>query len=109
MTLVKLAPNAHAEIEVTILEGSAGKVAYAWNASAAAPFTIDDLLVLHECDNHLSGWTGEDLAAFSGWQMTGVGAHDLISVSPLHIEASVYWPSCCGLHGWIRDGRWTDA
>ena len=116
MTLVKLAPNDHAEIDVTILDGSDGKVAYAWRANPddAENLTIHDLLVLHDCDKNVMlaqpGVTRPDtITPFIGWSATGVGAHDLISVDPLHIEASVYWPSCCGIHGWIREGRWVSV
>lgn len=70
------------------------------------------LVVWHWCEHRL--WAGragydEDPAGYRFWAPAGVGAHDLISVDPLHLEASVYWPDCCGLHGFIRDGRWADA
>lgn len=109
--LVALAPSAHVEVKVQTLAGT-DAVAYLWSCGyqeAWHEHTIGCLVVFHDCDQHLTASTGEDLAAFSGWQMTGVGAHDLINSDPLHIEASVYWPDCCGLHGFIRDGRWTPA
>lgn len=34
--------------------------------------------------------------------------HQLISLDPLHVEASLGCRSC-PCHGWIRDGRWVDA
>lgn len=43
------------------------------------------------------------------WSPAGVGAHDLVRLDPLHLEPSLFWPSCCGLHGFLREGRWTDA
>lgn len=97
------------------------RVAYSWSKPAGAPEdapkTIDDLIVWHDCDHNL--WLNDDprnddrdktmVAEHNGWHPTGVGHHDLITVAPLHIEASVYWPDCCGMHGWIRDGRWIAA
>lgn len=71
-----------------------------------------ELLVWHWCDHHL--WTGRsgfdaDPDSYRMWTPAAVGAHDLISLDPLHLEPSVYWPDCCGLHGFIRGGVWTDA
>lgn len=43
------------------------------------------------------------------WTPTGVQKHELISKDPLHLEPSVYWPGCCGMHGWVRNGRWEGA
>lgn len=68
--------------------------------------------VWHWCEH--KNWAGRegydaDPGAYVGWTLAGVGAHTLVSSQPLHLEASVYWPDCCGKHGWIRDGRWTDA
>lgn len=86
-------------------------VAYSWTSDGR---TINDLWIWHWCEHPL--WEGRGKTEFEAhrddyrfWSPAGVGAHDLITVDPLHIEASVYWPDCCGLHGWIRDGRWTDA
>lgn len=85
------------------------KVAYSWTCGAEHDHTIDCLWVWHDCDLNLRPVDPHWTSRYVGWKPTGVGAHDLISVSPLHIEASVYWPACCGMHGWIRDGRWIDA
>lgn len=86
-------------------------VAYGWNRCNDAPHehTIECLYVWHWCDHHL--WTGRShfdahREEYRFWAPAGVGAHDLISIKPLHLEASVYWPGCCGMHGWIRDGAW---
>lgn len=38
----------------------------------------------------------------------GVGRHDLIADEPLHLEPSLLWP-CCGKHGFVRGGVWTEA
>ncbi len=70
------------------------------------------LLVYHWCEHRL--WAGRagydaDPAFYRFWAPAGVGAHELVSVDPLHLEPSVYWPDCCGLHGFIRAGRWVDA
>lgn len=43
------------------------------------------------------------------WAAAGCRAHTLVSSDPLHLEPSVYWPDCCGMHGFIRDGRWIGA
>lgn len=42
------------------------------------------------------------------WALAHAGKHDLITADPLHLEPSLLW-HCCGRHGWIRGGRWTDA
>jgi hypothetical protein len=87
------------------------KVAYSW---VCDPDTRDDathehgircLWVWHDCDQNLDPVNTHGV----GWKPTGVNAHTFHAADPLHIEASVYWPSCCGLHGWIRDGKWADA
>lgn len=67
--------------------------------------TINCLWVWHNCSEVLGQATIAPGQRW-GWRATGVGAHTLVTESPLHIEASVYWPDCCGLHGFIRDGRW---
>jgi hypothetical protein len=74
--------------------------------------SIGCLWVWHDCTkvmpdepNVVESVRGKPL----GWQPTGVGAHTLHAVEPLHLEASLYWPECCGLHGFIREGRWIPA
>jgi hypothetical protein len=42
------------------------------------------------------------------WACAGAAKHDLVAEEPLHLEPSLLWP-CCGKHGWIRNGAWTDA
>jgi hypothetical protein len=64
-------------------------------------------LIWHWCDRHL--WrTPESIEEYlvPTWAPTGEYAHDILSTDPLHLEPSVYWPGCCGLHGFIRDGVW---
>lgn len=34
--------------------------------------------------------------------------HEVLSTSPLHIEASILCEDC-GLHGFVREGRWVSA
>jgi hypothetical protein len=81
------------------------RVAYSWTCGDDNhEHTIDCLWVWHNCDGSLlDPEAGKD---YRGWMPSGVGLHTLISIEPLHIEASVYWPACCGLHGFIRNGRW---
>ena len=92
------------------------KVAYSWTSLPGVddePKTINHLLVWHDCDKNRwrddSTKTQSLIDSYMGWRPAGVGLHDLITAEPLHIEASVYWPSCCGMHGWIRDGAWVSA
>jgi hypothetical protein len=42
------------------------------------------------------------------WVAAGTSTHKLVSREPLHLEPSLLWP-CCGLHGWVRDGKWVSA
>jgi hypothetical protein len=42
------------------------------------------------------------------WAAAHVGKHTLVNADPLHLEPSLLWP-CCGKHGFIREGRWTNA
>jgi len=96
-------------VEVIVL---GDKVAYSWTCDPELidhEHTIECLWVWHDCDLNLNPVDNHWTSRYVGWKPTGVRAHDLISTSPLHIEASVYWPGCCGLHGWIRDGKWVDA
>lgn len=96
------------DVEVNML---GDKVAYQWRCTHIDPkeHEIECLWIWHKCDMHLDP-NSEDLNKRTwlsiGWQPTGVALHDLIQVEPLHIEASVYWPACCGMHGFIRNGIW---
>ena len=42
------------------------------------------------------------------WLAMGTPAHTVHSRAPWHLEASLLCHEC-GLHGWIRDGRWVPA
>lgn len=89
-------------------------VAYSWTCGKEEDpeheHVIECLWVWHNCDQAVNEEvrTGHWSDIYLGWTPTGVAAHDLISSSPLHIEASVYWPYCCGMHGFIRNGKWED-
>jgi hypothetical protein len=70
--------------------------------------SIGCLWVWHYCTQVLGPESVEPGALF-GWRPAGVNAHTLAHAAPLTIEPSLYWPDCCGLHGWIRDGAWIQA
>lgn len=42
------------------------------------------------------------------WVAANTSAHTLVCREPLHLEPSLLW-SCCGLHGFVRDGAWIPA
>lgn len=42
------------------------------------------------------------------WAGSGCGKHTLVNLIPLHLEPSILF-ECCGLHGYIRNGRWEAA
>jgi hypothetical protein len=42
------------------------------------------------------------------WCAAGTRAHTLVAVDPLHLYPSLLYP-CCGLHGWIQEGKWVPA
>ena len=76
--------------------------------------TIDCLWIWHDCDMSVAvdPATVKDMSKVElvqGWKPTGVAKHELLSIEPLHLEPSVYWPACCGMHGFIRDGKWEDV
>lgn len=85
------------------------KVCYTWGDGVKE---LRNLLVWHWCDHNL--WHADPTKnpayiPYDGWVPTGVQAHDFLSAEPLHLEPSVYWPACCGMHGFLRDDVWTDA
>lgn len=88
------------------------KVAYSFNCQSEPEHehVIECIFVWHDCSLELDPVRKVSPHSRNpGWTVTGVQAHDLINLDPLHLEASIYWPTCCGLHGWIRDGKWIDA
>jgi hypothetical protein len=51
----------------------------------------------------------EDRKVHKGcWVAAGTSAHTLVSREPLHLEPSLLW-NCCGLHGFVRNGKWAPA
>jgi hypothetical protein len=50
----------------------------------------------------------EELTVTGRWVTAGTSAHTLVSREPLHLEPSLLW-NCCGLHGWVRNGQWSNA
>lgn len=38
------------------------------------------------------------------WAAAGSGGHGMPSRDPLTLTPSVYWPDCCGMHGFVTDG-----
>lgn len=86
------------------------KVAYSFTCGDPGhTHKLECLWIWHDCTMALDPVRAEaakhadDVA---GWQPAGIAKHDLISIEPLHIEPSLFWPSCCGMHGFIRDGHW---
>lgn len=85
-------------------------VAFSWVCGRAEqhPHSIECLWVWHDCTQIL-GPDSVDPGARFGWRPTGVQAHTLVQVEPLTITASVYWPDCCGKHGFITNGSYADV
>jgi hypothetical protein len=44
----------------------------------------------------------------SQWAMAGTPQHPVQQREPLTLDGSLLCPNC-GLHGWIREGRWVNA
>jgi hypothetical protein len=76
--------------------------------SDPCPQDSNHLWVWHDCRYVLpadSVAPGE----FYGWRASGVSLHTVITPTPLTLVASLYWPDCCGLHGFITEGAWISA
>lgn len=98
----------------------ADHVAYSWTCTAedgdndqglppsGHAHTIECLWVWHDCTAVLGPDTVSPGERF-GWRPSGVRAHTLVHTNPLTITASLLWPECCGLHGFITDGHWVSA
>lgn len=86
-----------------------GGVAFSWMCAATGDgtheHTIECLWVWHDCQQILGADSIAPGARF-GWRPVGVAAHTLVQIDPLTITASVYWPDCCGMHGFITEGRY---
>ena len=88
-------------------------VAFNWgrceaDAPATHEHTIECLWVWHDCAQILGPESVAPGVRF-GWRPAGVGLHTLVHRDPLTITASVYWPDCCGLHGFVTNGVWIPA
>lgn len=42
------------------------------------------------------------------WMAQGSEFHTLITEDPLEMQPSLLW-DCCGLHGFVRGGKWIQA
>lgn len=94
------------EPDVTPYEADTGNRKAEWNNPGGPHHhSITCLWIWHDCPAILGPTTVAPGATF-GWMPTGVGLHTLVQVDPLTIRASVVWPECCGLHGFITDGAW---
>lgn len=91
------------------------QVAYQWTSHVhpcpgGCPRDIGHLWVWHLCDGSLLPNRDRLIPGYyPSWVVTGVQAHTLVQIEPLTIVASVYWPMCCGLHGFITQSRWQGA
>ena len=83
-------------------------VAYNWTCGLDHTHSIECLYIWHDCGQILGPTTVAPGERF-GWRPAGVRLHTLVQQAPLTITASVYWPDCCGLHGFIIDGVWIPA
>lgn len=43
------------------------------------------------------------------WMLAGSAGHQLVSKEPLSLSPSVYWPDCCGMHGFVTGGVYTSV
>lgn len=107
---------AHPPTEATDLGGG---VWVSWSApwSRTGADGLADPTIWHWCTGSVilkkpppPASTGERIPDYyPRWALAAVGAHDLIARDPLHLEPSVHWPGCCGLHGWVREGAWVSC
>jgi hypothetical protein len=65
------------------------------------------VLVWHWCTQE--HWRDRELFSGPRWAASGVGLHTLVALDPIHLEPSLYWPDCCGKHGFLREGRWQEG
>lgn len=70
--------------------------------------TKECVWIWHYCEERL-GPTSVSPGSNFGWRPSGIGAHELVSLEPLTISPSVYWPECCNKHGFITDGIYTEV
>jgi hypothetical protein len=81
-------------------------VTWAWGTD-----TGERLLIWHWCTRAL--WLADPTRipehCTQQWSAAGVEAHTLVSREPLHLEPSLFWSDCCGMHGFVREGTWVSA
>lgn len=76
-----------------------------WTYDPDAADVLRSILTWHWCTRQPGD---PDDVEGGRWAAANVAAHDLVSIDPLHLEPSLLW-ECCGKHGWVRAGAWTDA
>lgn len=81
-----------------------GGVWVSWDSAFNQP---GEPLIWHWCS--MENRRGDEHPIKPYWAASGVGKHTLVSRDPLHLEPSIYWPDCCGLHGFLRNGHWETA
>ena len=99
--------NRITEIEAYLAED----VAWSFTCHYKEPHehTVECIWVWHYCDMNIHPErveTAKRIDDVIGWKPGGISAHTLHSLDPFHIEPSIYWPDCCGMHGYIREGRY---
>jgi hypothetical protein len=83
-----------------------GDIYYRSDPELGEPGTLDSILVWHWCTAVAPG-DGE-VVSEGRWAASWPSAHTLVCAVPLHLEPSLLF-KCCGVHGFIRNGRWTAA
>lgn len=93
---------AHPPVEAVDLGGGV------WVSWGSAFNEADQPLIWHWCDRSLVAHKEDLLPEWQAprWEPSGVKGHSLVSREPLHLEPSLFWPDCCGKHGFVRDGHW---
>ena len=74
---------------------------YGWTAGGETP------LFWHWC-KALEDVPEEYRVHGNCWVAANTAGHTLVCREPLHLEPSLLW-DCCGLHGFVRAGAWTNA
>lgn len=77
-----------------------------WSPFPVAKLTED--IYFGWADGDVKPWFYHWCSARGMWAGAGTGGHRLLARDPLHLEPSLLW-ECCGLHGWVRSGTWTNV
>jgi hypothetical protein len=85
-------------LELLTVTALAEDIYYGWHPDHANP------IFWHWC----TPADPERTASGTRWIAANTESHQMVNRDPLHLEPSLLW-ECCGLHGWVRDGRWTPA